>query len=356
MQQRKVILHIGLHKTGTRYLQRDVFRLLDAERFVFNPRALTLAVRAAVRNPGDRSYAEAARDAVDAWRRSADSRTLIISEPHISGDMYNQHEDCGCNARLMRELFPEAQIIYFVRRQSDWLQSAYRQQLVKGGSIPMEVFLNHYNERFMSRPDRWTHGGRSVEALSQRFLEIYHAFATQYGAEYVHLFRQEDLRRQSADVKTALAAVLGVATLPEPPRERLQNRSYSALAIHLFHPRTLRRFAAPTAADCGRPARPFHKALRPLTRLRRVFIQHVFDRLIYRDRDLLQAHDMRGRIDAHYVVENAELARIAERVLQALTSVAASQFTEHVVVTPTDENAHAETADHRRRRTVSGRR
>ncbi len=307
----RVILHIGLHKTGTRYLQREVFGQLDPTLYNVNPESVWLPLRQAVRRCNDTLAREAAREAVRQWRYSGDGRSLIISEPHISGDMYGNHHDFAENAALMRELFPEARILYFVRDQADWLQSAYRQQLVKGGSVPPHVFLNHYDGAFVPRPDRWVYGARTVEALNQRFLAIYNIYRDLFGEERVDLVRQEDLRGHPEVVKARIANILGLTALPEVRREKTQNRSYSALAIQIFHPGTRQYRPTPTADDLGhRPSR-HRKALRPLKRLRRLFIQHVFDKLIYRDWDLLGADAMRERIKAHYAEENREIARIA---------------------------------------------
>ena len=312
----RVVLHIGLHKTGTRYLQREVFRGLDPQAFVVNPEPLWTAIRQAVRNPDNGGLADRARTHAQAWRDSNDMRTLIISEPHISGDMYGNHHDHEKNAALMRELFPEARIVYFVRNQADWLQSAYRQQLVKGGSVPIHVFLNHYDGAFQDRPHRWVYGARTVEALNQCFLRIHRAYTRYFGPAAVALFRQEDLRHRAPAVRARLAEILNLDALPTPPEERAQNRSYSALAIRLFHPGTGKGYRKPSPADIGRPARTWRSRLRLLFRLRRLLIQHGFDRLVYVDWDLLAVHGLREQIDAHYAAENEEIARIAADVLE----------------------------------------
>ena len=316
--QSRVILHIGLHKTGTRFLQREVFGQLDQDQFNYNPEPLWPELRQAVRHPGDRERSARAREAVAQWRASGDDRTLILSEPHISGDMYGNHHDYAKNLELVRELFPEARIIFFVRKQSDWLQSAYRQHLTKGKPVPFEVFLNFYRGDFRPRVGREVFGARNVEALSLRFLEIYRAYARAFGPDRVCLLRQEDLRQQPARIKALLAGVLGLDSLPEPPRERRHNRSYSALAIHLFHPSVLLRYPRPGPENARGRRIPqwLNDILGPLRRLRRNIIQHVFDRLIYKDWDLLARHGMRQRIEAHYAEENAELERIATRILE----------------------------------------
>lgn len=313
--QPRVIIHIGLHKTGTRFLMRMVFRQLNMAVFNYNPDTLWRTVREAVRHPSDPDRAERARRAVHDWRESGDSRTLVLSEPHISGDMYGGHQNFLDNLAFLRELFPEATIIFFVRNQADWLQSAYRQQLVKDAGRPIEVFLNWYQGDFRPRVGRWAHGVRNVEALGLRFLDIYRAYAQAYGSENVYLLQQEDLKERPEAVKHRLAEALGLEALPPAPRERRQNRSYSALAISLFYPGVHRRFKRPPGVDRGRPRRPFRRLTRPFRRLRRTFIQHGFDKVIYKDWDLLQRHGMRSRLDAHYKNENAELRRIAGIIL-----------------------------------------
>jgi len=170
--------------------------------------------------------------------------------------LYGNHHDHLANTRLMRELFPEARIIHFVRNQADWLQSAYRQQLVKDGSVPMHVFPNHCEGAFRPRPDRWSYGARTVEALNHRFLDIYHGYAEGFGPERVYLFGREDLNTHPARVRMRLAGALGLAGLTADSDSRRENRSYSALAIRLFHPGTSRTRPAPSRRDAVTPAAP----------------------------------------------------------------------------------------------------
>ncbi len=312
----RVVIHIGLHKTGTRFVQREVFARLDATRFNYNPYTIWRAVRTMARFPEDREAFEAARAVVDEWRASGDERTLVLSEPHISGDMYSGHADHRENLANLHALFPEARIIYLVRNPADWLQSAYRQHLFRGRAIPVENFLNWYDGDFQRRVAREVHGSRNIDALSLHFLAIYRDYVATYGAERVYLFRQEDLRHRVDDVRALLAEALGADELP-PPGRAGHNRSYSALAIHLFHPGVWWPRRRPTEKDVGGiPPHWVRKSLMPGRRLRRLFIQHLFDRVFYRDRDLLAPHGMRERLEAYYAEENAELGRIAARILE----------------------------------------
>ena len=310
------IIHIGLHKTGTRFLQREVFQQLDSNEFSVNPEPLWSKVRAAVRKPGDKAAADDAREAVNNWRNGGDNRKLVLSEPHISGDMYSSHFDYYQNLELIQQLFPDAVILFFVRNQADWLHSAYRQQLVKGPAIPINVFLNYYNGEFRSRLARRVFGARNLEALNLRFLEIYRQYSYSYGASRVYLFRQEDLKNSAELIKKRIAEALGISSLPFPPKDKTKNRSYSALAIRLFFPRSNRIFPEPTVQDTHRKKRRFPRLTKPFRNFRHTFIQYVFDKLVYKDWDLLESQEMRSRIEEHYASENRELKEISRIVLE----------------------------------------
>jgi len=311
----RVVLHIGLHKTATRFLQRAVFSRLDPQRFLFNPPALMaelrLVLRPRGRAPSGQLHAEAERAL-----EQAGERTLVVSDPEISGNMFDNHSNCEHNLALMRELFPEATILYFVRNQADWLHSAYRQSLVKGRSAPIEMFLNFRDGDFQPRLARRVDGMRTLDARGLRFLEIYRAYAEAYGPERVYLLRQEDLRRRWHDVATRVAEALGLEQLPELPERVSGNRAFSALAIRLFHPGTLRMpdLERVELSNEDRPGRR-NWLVYPLRRLRTNLIRHVFDRLLYVDWDLLSQSGMRERLDEHYAEERDRLERAAGIIL-----------------------------------------
>ncbi|MDN3517868.1 sulfotransferase [Aquisalimonas lutea] len=310
-----VVIHIGLHKTGTRYLQRMVFAQLPSAEFVFNPPALTDPLRQALRAPGNREAADRAREAVERWRSEGDTRTLVLSQPHASGDMYGMHQGYEEHAALLRELFPKARIVYVVRNVASWLQSAYRQSLVKDPGQPIERFLNFYDGAFHPRPAAWVAGNRTLDATGMRFLDIYNTYAQAFGPERVYLFTQEHLRKRPDAVNRRLAQALAIDRLPEPPHERSQNRSFSALAIHLFFPGAWLRSGRPPEHAIGQGPGTIRRRLKRLRKLRANVIKHVFDRIAYIDWDLLERGGMRRELNTLYEAEEAELQRIASRIL-----------------------------------------
>jgi len=308
-----VVLHIGLHKTATRFLQRALFAQLDEQLFLVNPEPLFSHLKLALRHPAQSSRAAAAA-AAQRQRAELGARTLVISDPTISGDMYRQHEDWQENLDFVHGLFPEARIVYCVRKPADWLHSAYRQALAKGRGVPIEFFLNFRDGEFRRTDRKWIAGSRNVNALELRFADIYRGYADRFGPEHVYLFRQEDLSKQPQPVYRRLAESLGLEQLPEFPDRISRNKAFSALAIHIAFPGVY-RMPSPDAPN-DRRWRWLYHVERRMRRLRTALIRHGLDRLFYVDWDLLARHGMRARLDAHYADEEARLAAAAAEVLE----------------------------------------
>lgn len=323
-----IVLHIGLHKTATRFLQRALFRNLDRERFLVNPERLMEVQRRAMRDPDDEvnaRYREAAAEAI----QQAGGRTLVVSDPEISGKMFANHHNYRRNLDLVRESFPGARVIYFVRDHSDWLHSAYRQSLVKGRAAPIETFLNFREGAFREPLGPRVNGVRTINALELRFLEIYRAYARAFGPESVYLFRQEDLRARPDAVHARLAEALGLSQLSQLPRRVSGNRAFSGLALKLFFPATQRPVDVSCAVISEGPIRTNRYDLdRPLRKIRTVFVRHVFDRIIYRDWDLLSPNGMRDQLEGHYREDEECLKSAARIVLESGPGVEALQAAE----------------------------
>lgn len=314
---RKVILHIGLHKTATRFFQKSVFRHLDQREFEYNPEPLTTLMTKTFRYPEDTERRRAFLDAARERMQADDERKLFISLPEISGNMFNNHLDYLENAALVKSVFPQATIIYFVRRQSDWLLSAFKQSLHKGKAGPIEVFLNWYDGGFRRRVARRVNGMRNLDALDLKFWDIYETYADAYGPERVYLLRYEDFKRRRADVIKRVEEALGIDELPVRDAGGVRNRQFSALAIRLFWPRLPLLHERPKPTPRSGPPGFFrtYSPMRMLRAMRRQFVQKVFDRIVYRDWDLLERHDMRAIIDEYYADENERIEAVATEIL-----------------------------------------
>jgi hypothetical protein len=306
---RNVIIHIGLHKTATRFLQKNVFASLGETFFEYNPPQLMTDVHAAFREPQNTGLVQTAVDTAARYT-SADGKPLLISKCDFPGDMYYAYQTHIPSLALMKRIFPRATIIYFVRNPADWLLSAYKQSLVKGNSGTIECFLNFYDGGFQPKMARYMDGMRNIAALELPFLSIYEECRKHYGRENVNVFCYEDLRSDSKALLGTLANCMKVGRLPVESAGKRRNRSFSARAIQLFFPRW-RFFRTTPKPSESLPPRWKRRLLSPFRQTRANFIRHIFDKISYQDWDLLERHNMRSLLKEKYKAEYAQLGQLA---------------------------------------------
>lgn len=153
--RKRVILHVGLHKTGTTYLQERVFPALPGVRFVH-----PLHVEQPEGGPIEQFlfsvfFRNAAgidldshRERVDAWLAQIPEPTVLISSEAIVGWPVENHSNFKTNVDMLAELLPDAKLWLVVRRQDHWVESAYAQLLKAGFSTSVERYLNYRDGQF----------------------------------------------------------------------------------------------------------------------------------------------------------------------------------------------------------------
>ncbi|MGH1348686.1 MAG: hypothetical protein ACRBN8_44505 [Nannocystales bacterium] len=149
-----VLVHVGLHKTATTFLQQSFFPGLRGARFVHathelpaNPNPIQRFVRALLfRNPAALDV-DAHRRAIAAFVDAQPGHTIISSEA-LFGWPFENHVNFLSNADLLAEVLPDAKVWLVLRRQDSWLESAYSQVLKQGLSTTPQAFSNYRNGNF----------------------------------------------------------------------------------------------------------------------------------------------------------------------------------------------------------------
>lgn len=120
----QLYIHVGLQKTGSTFLQREVFRKIkDIHLFGEGNRAFS------VRNCG--SY----------------NKPILISRELFSGSPFNPTGPFDRNKRAhnLHDIFPNAKIIVVFRNKKAWIKSLYSQYVKTGG---FAGFNKWYNDLF----------------------------------------------------------------------------------------------------------------------------------------------------------------------------------------------------------------
>lgn len=138
-----LFLHIGLHKTGTTFLQREVFPLWKGIKYL-------------------------PQDKLEYLTRMDHSSTYLLSREGLSGQNWmGWQERNECIARLA-QMLPEAEIIMSFRRHSGYIASSYNQYLQRGGYLPFEEYFDLVEDNgFMKKKDFYFR--EKIDSVSREF-------------------------------------------------------------------------------------------------------------------------------------------------------------------------------------------
>lgn len=140
----KVIIHIGLHKTATSFLQREIFPQIEDVIYATNNEFFV------------------------PWQNQVknSNKYLFLSYEGFSGNPWNMttskaHGISNCtflesfekNINALSRYFPNASIIVFFRRHGDWVGSLYKQYLHEGGTLDFNEFYGESRDSLLTPSD-----------------------------------------------------------------------------------------------------------------------------------------------------------------------------------------------------------
>ena len=157
---KNTIIHIGLHKTGTTYLQYNFFPYLKNVLYAH----------------GNSFFVP--------WKEQvkANNSHMLLSYEGFSGTAWNRDWIMGkpndhswlksfeTNVHNLKKFFPEATIIVFFRKHGDLLLSMYKQYLHEGGTLPFEEFYN--KGKIVNEED--LNFTRRIDILNENFENVFY--------------------------------------------------------------------------------------------------------------------------------------------------------------------------------------
>jgi hypothetical protein len=234
--QYQTFIHVGLPKTGSTLLQTKVFPHLEHTFYLSRPYTQENHAFNQLQYADNSIYnQQLMQDQVRLINNAIGSRqTLLISDELFFGQPSYRFFNRSTIAERLAKLWPEAQIIIFLRNQKDFIVSLYL-QLVKEGRFLDSLgtaFLHQPGRgyelnRWINTPDPWdpaqSHASWYVGNGYINYMSICSPYHFKYScllAMYqrlfpkVHVFLYEDLCHDPADTLERLASVL---SKPLPP-------------------------------------------------------------------------------------------------------------------------------------------
>jgi hypothetical protein len=237
------LLHIGYHKTGTTWLQRDVFAggvagfALPWHRGVLNDAFVTV---------NDLEFSAERARALLAEHRNApptDGTVDVVSHERLSGNPHSGGYDSGAIASRLLATFPGARVLAVIRQQAEMVLSAYKQYVREGGAQSIDRYL-HPPHRGRARVPQFSLSYFEFD----RLIACYHDL---FGADRVLVLPYEQL---DADPLAFVRRIAAFAGVPEPEAVTAGRRNVGLSGTSVG---VKRRFNFWFARDTVNPAAPF---------------------------------------------------------------------------------------------------
>lgn len=181
----KLAVHIGLHKTGTTYLQEVLFPTIENLEVV-------------------RGYSQF-RDFL-----KVDAEKIILSDESISGRILNGYtlEEFKTNLHRLKYYLGNPQVILGIRNQESLIPSLYKQYVHERGSRSIDFIYNVQDSGIIKHNDLLLKP--RIDFVKEHFNEVF-------------IYSQEMLRSREQDFLEAVTSFLGVENkvIPAAKKERV---------------------------------------------------------------------------------------------------------------------------------------
>ena len=181
-----LFFHVGLHKTGTTFLQKAVFPNWRGINYVPWPHLEILL-------------------------RLDESNINLVSREGLSGKNWAHHEERERSLQRLSELFPASRILISFRKHSGYILSSYRQYIQRGGTVPFDEYFDVEGDSGVMKRDDFAFR-RKLNAVEKYF------------GHRPFVFLHDELGRELATMLRDLEGYIG-GKAPEP--SDISNRRYN---------------------------------------------------------------------------------------------------------------------------------
>ena len=216
------IIHIGFPKTGTTYLQKNVYPYLEGIKYYDYKTSDSLFYDIIFLDDLDYD-ADKNKETFETY---LSGNSVLFSFESLAGAPF-------IYKGLNRSLIPGRlkgigfnKVIITLRNQVDTIDSMYRQYVVQGGVMRFRDFID-LEEKWLLSIRPFNLGYLQYDKLINQYYDV-------FGKENVLVLLQEDLRRKKQTVIASMESFTGDTSFQEPRRDQSKNESLSNLSIKLL--------------------------------------------------------------------------------------------------------------------------
>jgi len=189
---RNIYLHIGLFKTATKYLQRNVFPFMKGYRYIRRREYEKTLLKRIIFS----DYMVFRREVGDIRRRfirlMGDHENIILSHELFSGNPMFQSFDRYILALKMKDIFLHPKIIIGIRGQKYIIDSLYREYIAQGGTKRFEEFTYNRN----SLPKSILSYDAHLDLKTLRYGDYLDFLCECFGKDNLYIFPYEKIQKK----------------------------------------------------------------------------------------------------------------------------------------------------------------
>lgn len=328
MQNLDVFIHIGFPKTATSLLQERYFPNLTEALYLGKREEISEEYRKAIANLSTTNISAVTQDTIHRVfnyisKRNSDRQAdkVIISDECFAGGENDNFLYLINGVLALRKVFGNPKIIFTFRKQDEFLEEVYRQNIRGGYSSSVSYFLNYQNGEF---GQFYRSARNNVDVHSVSWMGFHKFLCEQLGAENVLAVPYEMLKFDPELFFDRIGTFLGTSPIALDTTEYVNKMdSYYALKTLNFLNKFVnnQRNGAPLIIQ--NPLLPFlppptdseGKMIRGLRKLsHKMTFRHgvkVLNHIFKQDHNFF-SDDLRRKIMDVHKAENMELAELLE--------------------------------------------
>jgi len=233
---KKVFIHIGLHKTGTTYLQNEIWTQASSYTFISRPYTQHNHAFNQLQYADDTMFNE---DLIKNEISKFDVSPLLISDESFSGKpIYFSYINRSLIAKRINKLFPTAEIILFIRDQLDIMKSHYSSYIKMPYGIKKIENLFYKPNIDYNFEEIYKKKNPSIDTLyfnsNDYFIHMdcfkYSSLIKMYKKLFkrCHIFLYEDLINHENEILCQLSDIIGAKLIP---KNKIYNKSLSSIEL-----------------------------------------------------------------------------------------------------------------------------
>lgn len=240
----KIFIHVGLQKTASTYLQNEIFPFIPGLFYLSRPYTQENEAFNSLQYADGTLYdGSLVRNEIKAIRHAAQAKPILISDELFAGYAFWGFANRATIANRLSEVMPEAEIILFIRNQTELIDSLYNQYVkigwyhkLLGPDFLHKSGTGYQLQDWIEGQRDWTRSRRRFDHQSVFSAELfrYTELLTLYKSLFskVHVFLYEDFKKDPLSQLERLGSIFQLTVNASPGnREKDVNTGLSKEAL-----------------------------------------------------------------------------------------------------------------------------